>query len=452
VATVSLLLLGLYLTNLLSQDLALAALGLVNVLTGLTLFWSHGGNRITAAGIFGLALAVFVGVSALWWSGQSDPAQRGVVEVAAASACCLCAMWGLFWCQSDLDVGSRPLAVPTPLSRDMAIVGAVLSVVTAAASSFTYFFSASVPVQVSLGCMTLLMVSVLLLIRGRAGFSWRVAAAEIVVVLALVGVAAATVFTGYGRLNLVSLGMAGLVVMSTDATRRWLKAGAILAVGPALLVFSFARQLFFEHRYGVTTNGAMSVFTPLRDCARLADRVSHGVVHVDWGQNFVATFLFWVPRALWPGKPVGLGVDLGDLLGYAPVPGQSWAATFLGDFVLALGWWSLPLVVLLVGLFVRSLDGWWTGLLRRGARDPVWFLQAVLCLLVIADLANYAWGGSFDHVSRVVSRSLPLLGLLVLLWFGRRGKATRGWVERRYSTGIQARRDPVEVTTARRSR
>src|SRR4051794_33666276 len=56
VVAVSLLLLVLRAGGILSSDLALAGLGLVNLGTGLSLFWSHGGSRITAAGVMGLAV------------------------------------------------------------------------------------------------------------------------------------------------------------------------------------------------------------------------------------------------------------------------------------------------------------------------------------------------------------------------------------------------------------
>jgi len=417
---VLLLAVGLLLVNdagILHQGVVLFLLGILNALVGGLLFWFHGSARITAAGIFGLAVAVFVGISAVWWSVQAGPVQSGMEQVAAATAACVVLMWSLFWRRSPTEGSVPHFVMSRPVTRNVMVVAVPLALVTGASTKFSYGFSTSVPVQICLGCLTLTLVALLGCLATTSIGRWRLVAAQAATALGVVALTGVTVFTGYGRMNLVSLGLAGLVVMSAQADRLWLKGAALTAVGPALLLLSYVRQVFFEHRYGVTTNGALSVFTPLRDCARLADRVASGVVHYDFGQNMLAPLVFWIPRSMWSGKPLGLGADLGGLLGYTSTSSeQSWASMFLGDFVLALGWWSLIFVVVVVGLVVRALDAWWVRQLDATVRGTAWVVRSTLVIVFVSDLGDYVWGGSFTYISRCVLRSVPLLGLLALLW------------------------------------
>src|SRR5699024_4310450 len=124
-----------------------------------------------------------------------------------------------------------PLQLDPGLGRTMVILGVVLSVVFGTASQFDYFFSPTVPFQLTLGGLTLLVSSVLLSVGAR----WH-PVAQLAFVVAVVGVAAVTVFTAYGRLNLVTLGLVGVVLVSHAARAAWLKPLVVAAVGPALLL------------------------------------------------------------------------------------------------------------------------------------------------------------------------------------------------------------------------
>lgn len=433
-------------TGLIGQAPTLFALGLLNIVVGGAIFWFHGGSRITAAGLFGLACVVFVGVSAVWWTIQSGPVETESSDVAAASVCCLVLMWAAFWRQPPTHAPRRPLSASRAVSQTGMLLAIPLVLVTAVGTRWSYGVSSSVPVHICLGCFTLLMVSVQVHLASL-GDSRRLIVVQGACAVGIVGLMAFTVFTGYGRLNLVALGMAGLLVISGQSARIWVKAATLVAVGPALLVLSLARQIWFEHKYGVTTNGAMSVFTPLRDCARLIDRVSAGVVHLDFGQSMLAPLVFWIPRALWADKPVSLGAHIGSLLGYSGPEGQTWSAMFLGDFFLALGWWSLPIVIVVVGVLIKLLDAWWARQWSASGRDVTWLLRTTLVVVLVSDVPDYFWGGSFNYISRCVLRVTPILGLLACIWLSR---GLRRWAGELSSRTPSAQRD--DVTNSREPR
>lgn len=72
-----------------------------------------------------------------------------------------------------------------------------------------------------------------------------------------------------------------------------------------------------------------------------------------WGVNFLGVFLFWVPRALWPGKPVSTGQIVSEGLGYwytnvsNPLPAEAFASWgFVGVIV----------VLVIIGVIVMRIE------------------------------------------------------------------------------------------------
>lgn len=77
---------------------------------------------------------------------------------------------------------------------------------------------------------------------------------------------------------------------------------------------------------------------------------SQGII---WGSNFLGVLLFWIPRSLWPGKPMGTGSIIAQHHGYSytnvssPLPAEA----YVGFGVV-----GLILVMLGIGICVSSLE------------------------------------------------------------------------------------------------
>ncbi len=106
-----------------------------------------------------------------------------------------------------------------------------------------------------------------------------------------------------------------------------------------------------------------------------------------YGQTLLVTLLGPIPRALWPGKPVGMGKEITRyFVGpfFDPTQGLSLAPTMLGDFYVNLGWPGIILGGLLMGVACRvvavyAVTGMRGGLQTRPARVlfPALFLMGL---------------------------------------------------------------------------
>ena len=72
-----------------------------------------------------------------------------------------------------------------------------------------------------------------------------------------------------------------------------------------------------------------------------------------WGMNFIGAALFWVPRAIWPGKPLDSGYLVSSALGYHytnvsnPLPSEAY---------LSFGWLGVLVVFFLLGWLVTATE------------------------------------------------------------------------------------------------
>ncbi|MDM9626076.1 hypothetical protein QTL95_09220 [Rhizobium sp. S152] len=73
-----------------------------------------------------------------------------------------------------------------------------------------------------------------------------------------------------------------------------------------------------------------------------------------WGEKLAAVLLFFVPRALWPGKPIVGGLDIGNQLFAAGMYGTPNLSFFLGcDFYMDFGFVGVALGGVLTSLLLR---------------------------------------------------------------------------------------------------
>lgn len=373
------------------------------IVLGVTMFWRHGGNVITSAGVYSLASAVFVGFAGIYYLSQPEPISSAVY-IGVTTGYWVTVLLTAFWPQVSFQESSEMVAPEAGwlMLASLAAVCATLVLVTAFNE-----VSGAVPVHITLGGMTVLLLA------GMLYRTTRPVIRAIFLGVPLLWIFVTTVFTGYGRLSLVSLVLAAAILASLRARGRGAKALVLGGAIPALLIMIRMRERFGVQEYGQELSGIGSVVTPVRDFGRLvlalrSTNVEHGGL-----DPFIAGAVFWVPRAIWPEKPVGFGSTLTQILEPQLVSiGQSLAALNQGEFFYAWGWVGVAVGVVLTGLYVRLLDRSLLDAAQAGAASRSRLLLLCALIVVISDLPNLVWAGSYGHVTRIVLRLVPLLMLI----------------------------------------
>ena len=381
-------------------------LAVATALLGARVFWLSGGHRITAAGLWSLATAIFGGFAGIYWNRTPTPYDALMVTPLLASYVSLVAMWALFW-SDPLDHPRGPQVASWFAPAASAVVGVVMVLL----STFLYLSEVKIGATVvqEIAFVGLMLVSIVLVLsNASARTHWFRLAMGVGVVL----VFAQTVFTGYGRLIIVSLGLVPVIVASWRARTRMLKLAMLIAVGPALVVFVRIREAFGQQEYGSQLSGIGSVVTPLRDFGRLVSLHANDGFPLAQGHTFVAALTVPVPRAIWPGKPIGFGAELTDLLEpQLRVVEQSMAALAPGEWFFDFGWSGVALMVLVVGWLIRRLDDFAARATTLSIDGPRSHLHVVVAALLTCDIPNLFWVGTFGYTSRTFIR----LGVVMMV-------------------------------------
>ena len=72
-----------------------------------------------------------------------------------------------------------------------------------------------------------------------------------------------------------------------------------------------------------------------------------------WGTQLLGPFVFWVPRAVWPDKPIDTGVMLAQFRGYNF---ENLSAPFWSEAFLSGGWAGVVVLFLLLGYVLKRAD------------------------------------------------------------------------------------------------
>lgn len=378
------------------HSLSIVSLSMVTMGFGGWVFIRNGGTRITAAGLYCLASSFFVGFAGLWWwyrGADTDSVHVGVLVGWWTTF----AMWLLFWQTPGKHARLRLT------SRAGTRWGIRTGLLTCAVGVLLASAHVGSIVQLTLGGLSLVVVAMVL--------HWtkgdKIVVPLILTVLVL-GFFWFFTFSGAGRLNIVSTGFVAVVLISLRLKTALVKAGVVLASVPALLALALVQN---GYSAGSTLDSGLgSVVNPLTYFGDLTQALGQGTFALGKGDSFVPTFLFFVPRALWPGKPAGLGSVLTGILkpGYQD-SGYSLAALSQGEWFYNFGWLGLVIMVGVVGLAVRSLDKLLLRVCIVQSRRDLLVMTAVLIL--VAAIPTFVWVGSFTYVSRTGQQ----LAVLVIL-------------------------------------
>ncbi|WP_420123379.1 hypothetical protein [Nakamurella sp.] len=229
------------------------------------------------------------------------------------------------------------------------------------------------------------------------------------------------VFRSFGRLVLGSIVCTMAVIYSARRTNYVPKVILLAGTAPALVYLVQQRLAFVKETWGYQAppgEGIASVTGPFVSCAQIASAYWDGVISPTFGSTIWATTVFWVPRSIWPGKPVGFGAEIVAITqpGNLDVPEFSDAATIVGELI-----WNLGLVLIVGGMILLALAIRWLdrrlgaisgpGPAERAA-TPVRMLALAV---VIGGLVNLVWGGVFTFTTRAMGM-LVALGLFHLVF------------------------------------
>jgi hypothetical protein len=384
-------------------ELASLALSGLAAAWGLAVFWSAGGRFITAAGIFGFGVAMFVGLAGFLSMGVT-PFQP-LLPVLSLSY--FSALW-----VSTLFLRSRPpdsLGSPgEPLSE-----GSLRPALLIAAALL--LMALTMPPEVS---AALFFSAVLLMVLSFVS-SRRLVAATVVGILGSIAYYS-LFFDGFGRLTLGALGLALAAAFALHFQRRWIKFAILAAIAPTMVLMASLRVSLVEelNPYGDNSNAGLgSVAAPIYTGASALEIANSGLVQSGMGHTYWASAVAAIPRILWPEKPIGWGAEITpytkpELIGTI----HSEAATGFVEPYWNFGLPGIFLAIPILGAAIRGID---LVLLHSYRRPPsvATLLMGSCGILLASSLPDLIWGGSFSYMVRGGFRAgfLLLLGLPFLL-------------------------------------
>lgn len=372
-------------------------------------FQASGGPLITASGLYCVSASLFLYFPGIYMC-FNDPVAHGPMSTLTAVVVTYMsqlAMFHLMWQPHFPSVRPAPPDAPPSVTIWGMAVGCLLIGLGIVAT----FLSFAQPLLWNGASYTgIVILAAAVFERPQA------VKAGYLVVIAAFALYGVYIFTGYGRLQLGTLGFALAMLLAARWPGRRAKIALIGILVPAVLYLARARVALVSDRYGENgENGLESILAPLVRFSELLYLDADGRLLHNFGSSFWAAAVVLVPRSLWPEKPTGLGAELLDL--FAPQmrgTGHSEVAFYLGEWVLAFGIGGCLLAALLVGLAVRRLDTQVVRTLTTGVSDRLSLMRRVIVTLVCSGLPDYVWAGAATYASRVGTR-LFFAGAIVLL-------------------------------------
>lgn len=188
--------------------------------------------------------------------------------------------------------------------------------------------------------------------RRAQGKSWPMLLAAVVLVTLLIVVNPLS----SARYTFGTVFLAVLAALGAYATLRRFRVVAVGAILGIVLLFpvldTFRRSLESQ----ITFTGPLdSMITGDFDAfAQIVNSVQY--VHtlgITWGNQLLGVLLFWVPRSLWPTKPIDTGGLVAEFKGYTFT---NLSAPLWSEFLVNFGWIGVIVGMLAVGYLFRRLD------------------------------------------------------------------------------------------------
>lgn len=395
---------------------ALALVAVASMTGGLAIFVTHGGRRLTAAGIYCLTAGIMSGAGCWYWSGEppASTTRASILVAGLTIYVTTAAMYLLFWRRSlglqKAPFQSRP-PIPASWAHGIAVIGIALFALGAAmkAGGVTLGTLAQATAEVGV-----ILFAAALLLSGKTK-SLHSPLQAVAISLALVTFYL-LIFSGGGRLRLVTL-IITVAIIGQYRLRTPTKTLAVIALVPTILLFGAIGQSRVSAQaananYQASAAGLGSLVNPLATYGQLIDEhITSG-----HGSTFLAEAVVLVPRSLWAGKPVQFGQLLVERLHPEAIGHTNLSIPALneGEWYYNFSWFGLALMVLCIGWLIRQVDRRIARVNLTGTRHAGRVFELVLLATLIGSISDLAWGGLGTWEVRNLQRLVILIPLVII--------------------------------------
>jgi len=391
-----------------SYQAGVILLGILAAIGAGIVFVCDGGARITACGIYALAVVVFQGIGPILLT--MNPAESTFQSIILAQTTALLTFGLTIWMyesQSDRLTSSfsyKPWLPSTRADRKSTYaIGLVLYFIGFIGNGEEWL--AALPGALMYSGLCILSASAVIRVpgkfRGTSWQSWIPALVAFVLFLAMV-------FKGAGRLMVAGLGIVVFFAYNNKRPYRRHKYCAILALGPLLAVGAATRM---SDSSGAAVldgqgRGAGSIYSPIDTYALILEMdgdPESGSVGFDreYGATFLKALVAWVPRSLWSDKPVGLGFELSAVLHPdAHRYGHSDVGLLVGEFYINFGWGMLGIMPFVVAYFLRQLRRMQERLIAKELLFRREILAYAAYLATVSSFGELVWAGAHSWMAR----------------------------------------------------
>jgi hypothetical protein len=406
--------------------LALATISIAHILFGYYVFLEHGGRFVTPTGLYFAANALFVGLAGILLITTDRKPTEFVLFASIAIFASNLVIFALRFVVGAQNRRSRRRSI---FVEEPVVSNALLSWTWKLGIALILLGIGLNVARLRMGQIDtgLAFIGLTSLVLGlvaalRVGRMDRIVPRAMVVGLGMF-IFGEVFFSGFGRLTLAALVLAGLIALNVLRNRAWHKHLPLLALIPALVISGVARSAFLEQETTVSQvllegQGIESLYNPLEIFGELVEADSAGPSAAfprQYGATFVDSLLLPIPRAWWQEKPIGFGAKLTQWR--TPEyfeAGVSWAALVHGEWYANFGWFGIALFPFVLAFALFHFDAWHLRRLQKPVNTPMDFLWMLLQITLMVGILDYVWVGSSTFVARAGERAI-VIGVLALI-------------------------------------
>ena len=123
-----------------------------------------------------------------------------------------------------------------------------------------------------------------------------------------------------------------------------------------------------------------------------------------WGRQLIGAVLFFVPRTIWPNKPIGSGAMLMDY--FSPGSFSNVSCTFIAEWLLNFGMVGILLAPIVFGYFFSKFDynyHYYEKISNKGGITPYVFLVPLVFFLLRGDMmSGFAYTFGFIFIGVII--------------------------------------------------
>ena len=110
---------------------------------------------------------------------------------------------------------------------------------------------------------------------------------------------------------------------------------------------------------------------------------------ITWGNQILGPLFFFIPRSVWPSKPIGSGA----LLGNTQYVFNNISMPFFAEGYINFGFWGILLFVVITALLCARLDKWYWDVEKSNSKNVFYlvFLGAIIFIMRGDLISAYAY-------------------------------------------------------------